>query len=79
MDLMLFGLIGSLMALVFAFFMFKRVHSQSEGTEKMIKISALIRRGASAYLKRQYKGVGIFFSVVFLTQNMDYCHLQSTQ
>lgn len=66
MDLMLFGLIGSLMALVFAFFMFKRVHSQSEGTEKMIKISALIRRGASAYLKRQYKGVGIFFSVVFV-------------
>lgn len=63
---MLFGLIGSLMALVFAFFMFKRVHSQSEGTEKMIKISALIRRGASAYLKRQYKGVGIFFSVVFV-------------
>lgn len=66
MDLMLFGLIGSLMALIFAFFMFKRVHSQSEGTEKMIKISALIRRGASAYLKRQYKGVGIFFSVVFV-------------
>ena len=66
MDLMLFGLIGSLMALVFAFFMFKRVHSQSEGPEKMIKISALIRRGASAYLKRQYKGVGIFFSVVFV-------------
>lgn len=66
MDLMLFGLISSLMALVFAFFMFKRVHSQSEGTEKMIKISALIRRGASAYLKRQYKGVGIFFSVVFV-------------
>ncbi len=66
MDLMLFGLIGSLMALVFAFFMFKRVHSQSEGSEKMIKISALIRRGASAYLKRQYKGVGMFFSVVFV-------------
>lgn len=66
MDLMLFGLIGSLMALVFAFFMFKRVHSQSEGSEKMIKISALIRRGASAYLKRQYKGVGMFFSIVFV-------------
>ena len=63
---MLFGLIGSLMALVFAFFMFKRVHSQSEGSEKMIKISALIRRGASAYLKRQYKGVGMFFSIVFV-------------
>lgn len=66
MDLMLFGLIGSLMALVFAFFMFKRVHNQSEGSDKMIKISALIRRGASAYLKRQYKGVGMFFSVVFV-------------
>lgn len=66
MDLMFFGLIGSLMALVFAFFMFKRVHSQSEGSEKMIKISALIRRGASAYLKRQYKGVGMFFSIVFV-------------
>ncbi len=66
MDLMLCGLIGSLFAISFAFIMLKKVHMHSEGTDKMIKLSGLIRRGASAYLKRQYKGVGIFFSAVFV-------------
>lgn len=66
MDLMLTGVIGSLMAIIFAFSMFGMVKSQNEGTEKMKKISHLIRRGASAYLKRQYKGVGIFFSIFFV-------------
>lgn len=32
----------------------------------MIEISNAIRKGASAYLKRQYVGVGIFFAVVFV-------------
>ena len=32
----------------------------------MIKISAAVRKGAGAYLRRQYLGVGIFFAVVFI-------------
>ena len=37
---------------------------KSEGSDKVKKIAALIRRGASAYLKRQYRGVIIFFVIV---------------
>ena len=37
------------------------VKKQPEGTKEMANISAKIRKGAMAYLKRQYKTVGIFF------------------
>jgi K(+)-stimulated pyrophosphate-energized sodium pump len=36
----------------------------SEGTPAMQKISAAIRKGANAYLKRQYRTVAIFFIVM---------------
>lgn len=65
MDVMLFVAIGSLLALGFAASMFYKVKNQPEGSPEMIKISAAVRSGADAYLKRQYKGVGIFFAVVF--------------
>ena len=65
MDLMLFVAIGSLISLCFASFLFNKVRSSSEGTDKMKKIASAIRKGADAYLKRQYKGVAAFFGVVF--------------
>ncbi len=58
--------VGSLLALGFALIMAKRVMSFDEGTEKMKKISASIRSGANAYLKRQYTIVAIFFAVLFV-------------
>ena len=66
MDLMLFVAIGSLISLCFASFLFNKVRSSSEGTDKMKKIASAIRKGADAYLKRQYKGVAAFFGVVFV-------------
>ncbi|MEG0806329.1 MAG: sodium-translocating pyrophosphatase [Lachnospiraceae bacterium] len=64
-SIILVGL-GSLAALVFAAVKFYNVKKQPEGTAEMIRISGAIRNGANAYLKRQYKGVAIFFAVVFL-------------
>lgn len=66
MDTMYFVALGSVAALVFAAIMFFRVKKQPEGTEQMMRISAAVRKGANAYLKRQYMGVGIFFAVVFI-------------
>ena len=57
---------GALLAIAFAVIMAKRVLSFDEGTEKMKKISASIRAGANAYLKRQYTIVLIFFAVMFV-------------
>ncbi len=63
--LVIFTFVGSLLAIIFAVIMAKRVLSFDEGTEKMIKISRSIRSGANAYLKRQYSIVAIFFAVMF--------------
>ncbi len=57
---------GSILALVFALVMAKRVLSFDEGTEKMKKISQSIREGANAYLKRQYTIVSVFFAFMFV-------------
>ena len=58
--------VGSLTALLFAVLMARRVLKFPEGTERMSKLSAAIRSGANAYLKRQYRIVGIFFAVMFV-------------
>lgn len=53
--------IGSVMALFFAYFFFKQMMGQDEGTDRMKSIALYVREGAMAYLKQQYKVVGIFF------------------
>jgi K(+)-stimulated pyrophosphate-energized sodium pump len=58
--------VGSILALIFAFYQARKVLGFSQGSELMIKISASIRKGANAYLKRQYTGIGIFFAFMFV-------------
>ena len=64
--LALLTLCGSVIALLFAYTRAKNVLKFSEGTEKMKQISASIRSGAMAYLKRQYKILVIFFACMFV-------------
>ena len=58
------GAVGALIALAFAFFQSRKVLKFSEGTPAMIKIATAIRAGASAYLKRQFRVVAIFYVIV---------------
>jgi K(+)-stimulated pyrophosphate-energized sodium pump len=58
--------VGSIIALVFAGYLIKTVMKNDEGTDEMKKISLAVRKGASAYLKRQYTGVGLFFGIMFV-------------
>lgn len=58
--------IGSLIALLFAFYLARKVMKTSEGNDLMASISKKIRIGANAYLKRQYTGVAIFFAAMFV-------------
>jgi len=55
---------ASVLALAFAFFFFKQMMKEDEGTDTMKKIAAYVRRGAMAYLKQQYKVVTIVFCVL---------------
>lgn len=59
-------LLAALCGLAFAAYKFFWVKKQSEGTEEMANIASKIRQGAMAYLKRQYKTVGIFFIVMLI-------------
>ena len=56
--------IGSLIALGFALYFYKSVMRQSEGTAVMREIAQAVRDGAMAYLRQQYKVVGIVFAVL---------------
>jgi K(+)-stimulated pyrophosphate-energized sodium pump len=58
--------IGSVVALLFAFFLARKVLKADEGNDVMKKISLAVRKGANAYLKRQYTGVILFFAVMFV-------------
>ncbi len=58
--------VAAAIALLFAVLTARRVMKFSEGNDLMKKISASIRSGANAYLKRQYIIVGIFFAVMFV-------------
>ncbi len=61
--------VSSVIALLFAYYFFKNMMKNSEGTDEMKRIAQYVREGAMAYLTRQYKVVGIVFVVlvIFLT------------
>ena len=63
-NLFWLGVVGALVALLFAYSQARRVKKFSEGTPTMEKIAAAIRKGANAYLKRQYKTVAIIFAII---------------
>ncbi|MBO5185593.1 MAG: sodium-translocating pyrophosphatase [Prevotella sp.] len=57
---------ASVTALGMAWFFFRQMMKEDEGTPRMREIAAHVRRGAMAYLKQQYKVVGIVFIVLAL-------------
>lgn len=57
---------ASALALVFAWFFFRQMMKESEGTELMAKIASHVRKGAMSYLKQQYKVVGAVFLVLVI-------------
>lgn len=65
-GLVIITFICSIVAILFAVFTAVKVLKMPEGTETMKGISASIKKGANAYLKRQYIIVGIFFAVMFV-------------
>ena len=56
--------IASVVALVMAWCFFRQMMVTDEGTPRMKEIAGHVRRGAMAYLKQQYRVVGIVFAVL---------------
>jgi len=59
-----FGL--AIVALVQAYFFFKKMMTADEGNERMVEIAGYVREGANAYLWQQYRVVAMFFVVIFV-------------
>ncbi len=56
--------LSSLLALGFAYYFFKQMMGEDEGTDMMKTIAAHVRKGAGAYLRQQYKVVAIVFAII---------------
>ena len=56
--------VASIVALGMAWYFFRTMMKEEEGTDRMKEIAAHVRKGAMAYLKQQYKVVGIVFIVL---------------
>lgn len=56
--------VASFCALLMAWFFFKKMMKEDEGSPRMIEIARHVRKGAMAYLKQQYKIVFIVFLVI---------------
>jgi K(+)-stimulated pyrophosphate-energized sodium pump len=60
-NLFWFVPVASATALLSAWYFFRSMKKESEGTETMQRIAAHVRKGAMAYIKQQYKVVTIVF------------------
>ncbi|VYU38736.1 sodium-translocating pyrophosphatase [Clostridium tertium] len=66
MNFILLVLLGSVLGLLFSAYQGRSIMKEDEGDENVRSIAIKIRKGANAYLKRQYKGVTIFFVIMFV-------------
>ena len=58
--------LSGLTALVFSWLFYRNMIKANPGNAKMVEIAEHVRKGASAYLRQQYKIVIAFFAVVFV-------------
>ena len=58
--------VASVVALSMAWYFFRQMMKEDEGTPRMCEIAGHVRRGAMAYLKQQYRVVTIVFVVLAL-------------
>jgi K(+)-stimulated pyrophosphate-energized sodium pump len=56
----------SLAALAFAAYLIRAVMAADQGTPTMREIAQAVQEGAAAYLRRQFRTLGVFAVIVFL-------------
>ena len=61
-----FTISAAILTLAFAFYFYKWMRKQDEGTDTMKEIASHVRSGAIAYLKQQYKVIAFFFAGAFI-------------
>ena len=64
--------IASVVALAMAWFFFRSMMKEEEGTDRMKEIAAHVRKGAMAYLKQQYKTHGYHSHSLLVVYSQDW-------
>jgi len=65
MSYLIFAIICSIIAILYAFLLILYVLRQPKGEGKMVEVAKAIQEGASAYLNRQYKTVALIGLLIF--------------
>jgi K(+)-stimulated pyrophosphate-energized sodium pump len=65
-GLVIVGLVVSLIALAYAFYLNSKIKKVSMGNDRMKELANYIQEGAMAFLSREYKILAIFVAVVFV-------------
>ncbi len=63
-NLVVISIVGAVIALVYAGYLAFGIKKQDEGNDKMKEIALAIRKGAMAFLKKEYKILSIFVIVI---------------
>ena len=53
-----------LVALVYVLYNYLKIKKMGEGTERMVKMSAIIREGANVFLKKEFVTIAIVIATV---------------
>ena len=64
-QFLLFATVSSIIAIVYGLFLAKSILKKSPGNERMQEIAKAIQEGASAYLNKQYKTIGMIAVILF--------------
>jgi K(+)-stimulated pyrophosphate-energized sodium pump len=65
-QFLLFAIVSAVIAIVYGLFLAKSILKKSAGNARMQEIAKAIQEGASAYLNKQYKTIGMIAVVLFL-------------
>ncbi|MCX7836981.1 MAG: sodium-translocating pyrophosphatase [candidate division WOR-3 bacterium] len=60
-----FAPVSSIVAILFVVYLILKIFKESEGEPEMRKIAEAVREGATAYLKKQYQVVSLYFLILF--------------
>ncbi|MBU2100024.1 sodium-translocating pyrophosphatase [Candidatus Micrarchaeota archaeon] len=66
MELVFYAILAGIIALLYTVVLNRKINSKDMGNAKMKEISAAIREGAMAFLKREYKTLAVFIVAVFI-------------
>ena len=64
-SFLLFTIVSSFVAIVYGLFLAKSILKKNPGNSRMQEIAKAIQEGASAYLNKQYKTIGIIAVILF--------------